>query len=103
MDLPDLPEPILTHPLHELIGVAVCDVEFRERLLSHPRKTAAEFGLEGNERRAAAAVTGAANLAEYAVKLEQRFAGIIHGGRVAVRRRKKKGKQSSTGSSRKAS
>lgn len=94
MELAHHPDPLLSDPLHELIGYAVCDAELQNLLLTNPRKAATLFGLKGDDLRVAAGVRGARNIAEYAIKLEQRFAGISHPGRVAVQRQTKQRKQS---------
>jgi hypothetical protein len=91
--LRDPEDPLLSDPLHQLLGNAICDAAFQELLLTQPGKAARQYGLTGNDLKAAAGVRGAQSIAEYAVKLEQRYAGIMHPGRVAVRRRKKQASQ----------
>jgi hypothetical protein len=88
MNFPDCPD-LLSDALHELIGVAVCDREFRDLLLRDPRKAADQFGLHGRDRQVAVSIKAANSLADYAVKLERRFAGVKAAERVTVRQRNK--------------
>jgi hypothetical protein len=65
----------LSPELQLILGKAIVDRAFRARLLTNPRRALASFNLTADERRAACGITGLANLAEYAVLLEERYAG----------------------------
>jgi len=84
-------DPLLSDRLHELIGYATVDHDFAIRLLANPRKAAGNFGLSGKDLSAAASVTGAHELPEYAARLEQAFAGLNHPPRVRARQHKAPG------------
>jgi hypothetical protein len=60
--------------LERLVGRAVINAEFREKLLSHPQETAAELGVELSEDQILfAQELDAAALEELAQRLEELF------------------------------
>jgi hypothetical protein len=84
--IPNGSAPLLSDDLQAVIGLAIVDGAFQELLLASPRKALAGMELSERDRKAAAGIRGAASLAEYAVRLEQRLARAGDGARVAVGR-----------------
>lgn len=84
MAIPNAPVPVLSDDLHAIIGFAIVDRSFQELLLTNPRSALAGFDLSPRDRKAAVAIHGAASLAEYAVRLEQRLTSIDSRGRMAL-------------------
>ncbi len=82
----DEPLPVMSDDLQAVVGMAIVDRSFQRDLLANPRKAIEHLDLCTADRRAAAAITGAQSLAEYALRLEQRVLGVDHRNRVAVRR-----------------
>lgn len=69
------PGAVLSDDLQAVVGRAIVDGNFQQRLLTDPKHTVSSLGLTPADKRAASAVIGASSLAEYAVLLEQRLAG----------------------------